>query len=310
MPNHRRLEFGSAHWLDITDASEADLKELCKTYGLTEETARDCLDPSQLPKVQRLERPTFLMLRSFDAMSRDAASTAQGLTRKVAILWGEGFLVTIHRAEMPWLNYVRSQWEKKPARDAGSLTSVVHDLIEDCLYTYEQPIDEAAESVALLEDRIFAEKGTKVTSGSTLSTAYLVKKRAFTFKRLMRLTRDLLPFISKLGEPGSPAVQSLKEEAERLFFYSDDLAESANDLIQLSISMSSNRMNELVRMLTILSIFLLPLNVVTGIYGMNFEFMPELKQPHAYWIVLGVMVLFVLITYVMLRLRGWIRTRG
>ncbi len=305
----RRLDFGSSHWLDITNASESELKELCKTYGLPAEIAADCLDPSQLPKVQRLEGATFLMLRAFDEKCRKNASTSQALTRKVALLWGEGFLLTIHRAEMPWLSQIWAIWEKKGQRDPLQLTTVVHDLIEDAIFSFEKPIDLAAESEAELEDRIFAEKSTRATSGLTLSTAYLVKKRAFTIKRLIRLTRDLLPFVSKLGEPSSPAVQSLKEEADRLFFYSDDLVEGANDLIQLSISMSSNRMNELVRMLTILSIFLLPLNVITGIYGMNFEFMPELKHPHAYWVVLGVMVGFVVITYFVLRWRGWIRAR-
>jgi magnesium transporter len=310
MPQQRRLDFGSAHWLDLTDASESDLKELCKNYGLTEAVAADCLDPSQLPKVQRLEKATFLMLRSFDEKSTGQASTAQAVTRKVALLWGENFLVTIHRAEMPWLNDVWSLWERRAKREPNQLLNLVHDLIEDCIYTYERPIDDATEAVEELEDKIFAERSTRVTSSTTLSTAYLVKKRVFTIKRLIRLTRDLLPFVSKLGDPGSPAVQSLKEEADRLFFYSDDLVESANDLIQLSISMSSNRMNELVRLLTILSIFLLPLNVVTGIYGMNFDHMPELKEPYAYWAVLGVMLSFIVVVYVMLRRRGWIRANS
>lgn len=307
MPSQRRLEFGNAHWLDLTDASEAELKELCRSYGLTEEIAADCLDPSQLPKVQRLADATFLMLRGYDQRSKATASTAQGLTRKVALLWGEGFLVTIHRADLPWLNQVWSQWEKKGKRD--SLIALVHDLVEECLFTYEGPIDAAAEAVAHLEDKIFAEKSTRVTSGQTLGTAYVVKKRAFTMKRILRLTRDLLPFVSKLGEPGSPAVQDLKEEADRLFFYSDDLVESANDLVQLSISMSSNRMNELVRLLTIFSLFLLPLNLVTGIYGMNFDLMPELRHPHGYWVTLFVMAIFVAGMFFFLRKRGWIRTK-
>lgn len=308
MGSQRRLEFANGHWLDIVDASESELKELCKTYSLPEEVAADCLDPNQLPKVQRLDNATFLMLRGFDDKAKGSASTAQGLTRKVALLWGENFLVTIHRAEMPWLSQVWQQQEKRAKREA--LTPLVHDLIEECLFTYEQPIDDGAESVARLEEKIFAEKGTKITSTHTLSTAYLVKKRAFTMKRLIRLTRDLLPFVSKLGEANSPAVQSLKEEADRLYFYADDLAESANDLVQLSISMSSNRMNELVRLLTIVSLFLLPLNLITGIYGMNFEAMPELHHPHGYHGALISMVAIVAGIYFFLRQRGWIRSKS
>jgi magnesium transporter len=104
-------------------------------------------------------------------------------------------------------------------------------------------------------------------------------------------------------------VQNLKEEADRLFFYSDDLVESANDIIQLSISMSSNRMNELVRLLTIVSLFLLPLNLITGVYGMNFDGMPELRHPFGYAAAICLMLVIEVGIYFFLRKRGWIRTK-
>lgn len=304
MLSQRRLDIGSSHWLDLTGASEEELKSICAQYGLTEELALDCLDSSALPKLQRLPVASFLMLRGFDEKASSSASTVQEMTHKLAVLWGENFLVTIHRTSLPWVDEVWAAWKgKSPA----PLARLVHDLVEASLFTYELPIDADAEVMSEIEDRIFAERSTKTTSGATLEKAYLVKKRAFTYKRLLRLTRDTLPTVSKLGEEGNQALQLLKEEADRLFFYADDLAESASDLVQLSISMSSNRMNDLVRLLTIVSIFLLPLNLITGIYGMNFEVMPELKMQYGYPLALGVMLVFVVVMYFVLRWRGWIR---
>ncbi len=302
------MELGSFHWLDLTGAREEDLRGICTQYGLTEELAADCLDSSALPKLQTLRGGHFLMLRGFDESSAATATTVQGMTHKLAILWGENFLVTIHRTPLPWMDRVFAAREGTDGPSA-KLESIVHDLVEECLYTYEQPIDKDAEAVGRVEDKIFAERSTKSTSGTTLGTAYLVKKRAFTFKRLLRLTRDMLPSVSKLGAEGTANLQLLKEEADRLFFYADDLVESANDLVQLSISMSSNRMNELVRLLTIVSLFLLPLNLITGIYGMNFEFMPELRARGAYPAVLLTMLAIVVATYFVLRRRGWIRAQ-
>jgi magnesium transporter len=76
--------------------------------------------------------------------------------------------------------------------------------------------------------------------------------------------------------------------------------------MNLSLSMASNRTNDVMRVLTIFSMFLLPLNVVTGIYGMNFELMPELKNPLGYPMALGLMLLLEIVIFVWFRKRGWL----
>lgn len=307
MALERRLPFGPAHWLNLTGATKEELERLAREYNLSAEMVRDCLDPDHLPKIQRSGSVTFVMLRAFDEQSPLEATSAQAATRKLAIFWGEGFVLTVHRAPMRWLENVYSTWESRATRDGAQLPSLVHDLVEECLYTYEAPIDQAALGIERLEDTIFQSESSSRLSGEILETAYLAKKRATLFKRMLRLTRDLFPSISKLGEPGSPAVESLKEEADRLYFYSDDLVETANDLVQLSISLTSNRTNEIVRILTLVSIFLLPLNVITGIYGMNFRHMPELDWRFGYPLAIGLMLLVEIAVFRLLKKKRWIR---
>jgi magnesium transporter len=310
MAREKRLEFGASVWRDFGDIQRDDLEALGREYGISSDMILDCLDPAHLPKVQKGAGASLLMLRSFDQNAAADETTAQGLSRKVAIFWGEGFLLTVHRAALPWLEEIFTEWQKKASREPGHLAPLLHQIVEEAIFTFEEPIDRAALAIDDLEDKIFQARSTRAAPHEILETAYLVKKRATIFKRLLRLTRDTLPFVSKLGDPSSAQIQDLKEEAERLYFYADDLTESANDLIQLSISLSSNRMNEVVRLLTIFSIFILPLNFVTGIYGMNFEFMPELKAPWGYPAALAFMFLVELGIFWVLKRKGWIRSRG
>lgn len=307
MALERRLNFGASHWRDLAEVSKPELEAIALEYGLSPHMVADCLDPDHLPKIERSPKVTFLMLRAFDEKSGPEANSVQESTRKVAIFWGENFLLTVHRSPLGWMDSIWNDWERRSNREAIQLNSLVHDLVEECLYTYEAPIDKAALAVEKLEDTIFQDGTAPTTSGEILEVAYLAKKRAALFKRMLRLSRDLLPFLSKLGDPSSSAIQSLKEEADRLYFYSDDLVETANDLVQLSISLTSNRTNQVVRMLTLVSIFLMPLNVVTGIYGMNFEFIPELKWNLGYPGVLLLMVLIELVIFWILKRKRWIR---
>ncbi len=305
MGSDRRLDFGNSHWRDLHNTSREDLERLAAEYDLPRHMILDCLEPGHLPKFQRGPKVSFLMLRSFDESSPLSATTAQEITRKIAIFWGENFLLSVHRSSYHWLDLIFETWQKK--RETGQLAPLLRDIVEECLYTYEDPIDKATVAVEELEDTVFHQATTRPSSRSVLESTYLAKKRATVFKRLLRLTRDILPLISKLEETGSAAIQNLKEEADRLYFYADDLVEGANDLIQLSISLSANRLNEVVRLLTLVSIFLLPLNLIAGIYGMNFHFMPELDKKWGYPAVLVFMVVVEVVIFLVLKNRGWIR---
>jgi len=304
----RRLDFGTAHWRDFADVSKDHLERIAQDYGLPRDMLTDCLDPTHLPKISRSPKVTFLMLRAYDEKSAEDATTVQELTRKVALFMGENFLLTFHRVPLRWLDGVWEDWEHNTKRATTTLSPMIEDIVEECLYTFEDPIDRAGLAIDKLEDNIFHNGQAPIASREIVEEAYLAKKRATLFKRLLRLTRDIVPSISKIGDPTSAAIQNLKEEADRLYFYSDDLVETANDLVQLSISLASNRTNEVVRVLTLVSIFLLPLNLMTGIYGMNFEHMPELHWKYGYLVVLGVMFLVEVLVFYVLKKKGWIRT--
>lgn len=153
--------------------------------------------------------------------------------------------------------------------------------------------------------------------GSTpfdIEKAYYLKRQAAVFKRIIRASTDQLPRLMTHLQVGAPQFQDLREQADSLFFYSDELTESVNTLLNLHISFSAQKTNEqsahtneVVRVLTVFSVFMLPLNVIAGIYGMNFEFMPGLHTPVGYPAALASMVIIEVAIYFWFKRKGWLR---
>ena len=92
-----------------------------------------------------------------------------------------------------------------------------------------------------------------------------------------------------------------------MHFFAEELLEDVNNLLSIQLALASHRTNEVVRILTVFSVFFLPLTFVVGIYGMNFQFMPELRERWGYPAVMGAMGFVTLVILLWFRKRGWLR---
>lgn len=289
-------------WLDVVQPEAVELEAVARQYGLHPTSVQDCLDPEHLPKFERIENLNFVILRAYDDACPIEADTVQELTRKIAIFYSPKFIITVHRKDQPFLRQIRERWAGRDA-EAKSV-NVLADLLRGVFNTYEKPIDLALNQLELLEMGVFgAQQGARPFE---IQQGYYLKRRASVFKRMLRVSIDFLPKMSSEGY--GPIFQDVRETADSLYFFADELTESTNSLLNLHLSLASHRTNEVVRILTIFSVFLLPLNVLTGIYGMNFEHMPELKWQHGYPLAIGAMILVVVATYGWFRTKGWLKS--
>lgn len=292
------------HWLDLVDPSMKEMKAIAQQYGLHPTSVEDCLDPTHLPKHERIGGITFLIIRAYDESSDNDADTVQELTRKIAIFVGQDFILTVHRKDQPFISAFRAKWGNPESACTRTKPGFLYDLLETTVYTYEKPIDDAINGFESLEERIFQPNPPQ----GVIEEGYYLKRKASVFKRMLRMTTDLFPKISAFQEANAPLFQNLKEGSDSLFFYADELLENLNNLLTLHVSLASQRTNEVVRVLTIFSVFFMPLNLIAGIYGMNFEHMPELTHPFGY---LGVLIGMTLVTttiYVWFKKKGWLKS--
>jgi magnesium transporter len=298
-------------WIDIFNPKRADVEELARQHSLHSTSVQDALDPEHLPKFEKFSSYNFLILRGFDEKSPIECDEVEELSRKVAIFYNDQFLITIHRKDQPHLAQLREKWKIEfETRDLIPPSSLLAELIKRIVLTYEMPIDEGLNRLEHYEMGIFNAPGAKPF---TLENGYYLKRKAFVFKRILRLSSDALIKISGTHEmSGTPYFQDVKETLDNLLFYADDLVENASALLNLHISIqqqktneASHRTNEVMRILTIFSVFFMPLNFLASIYGMNFEYMPELRLHHGYPLVLVVMFSTAVAIFFWFRRKGW-----
>ena len=298
-------------WIDVVHPTAEELTEIAERYGLHSVAVNDCLDPEHLPKFEAFETHTFIILRACDESAELSGATVQDLTRKIAIFFSPQFLITIHRKDQPWLSAIHErpaiERGKHPNRN-GLLPLLLSQICNAALDTYLAPMERCESRLDAFETRLFT--GSVVSSTafrSELHEIHILKHQVTVYKRLLWRTSDVVQRIVPGAGKSATLFRDVQENAESYHFYADELLDDANTLLNVQLALASHRTGEVMRVLTVFSVFFLPLTFIVGVYGMNFHYMPELRAPWGYPSVLGAMLLVTLLIYRWFRSRGWLR---
>lgn len=286
-------------WLDLEAPAPAELEALAAEWNLHATSVRDCMQPDHLSKFEQIGDTTFLLIRALDGDA--VGDTLRAITHKVACFLHPKGLLTVHRTPQPFLaplqEAVAAGAGPKTPRDA--LTAVVQGV----LHSFEDPLLRAE---AILDQR---EKACfdRHRQGTPIKGLHTTKRRIRVMKRSLARTHGAILDMKPVFEGDRPHWQDLKEQVERLQSQADELLDAAAALVNLELNLEAQRTNDVMRVLTVFSAFLLPLTFIAGVYGMNFERMPELKNPYGYPAALALMALTALIVFLWFRKRGWLR---
>ncbi len=135
---------------------------------------------------------------------------------------------------------------------------------------------------------------------------YILKRRSLVFKRILFLTHEVIAKYAKLTSRRDPFTQDLMDSISFFSFLAEELHENVTSLLNLHLSLSSHHTNEVMRFLTIFSVFFMPLTFIVGVYGMNFEYMPELKLHYGYLVTWLIMLLTVFGIYLWFKHKKWL----
>jgi magnesium transporter len=274
-----------------------EIKALADEFGIHSEAVEDCLDPEHLPKFEKLGPVTFLIARAWDEAADASGDSCQALTRKVALFIGPDFLLTIHRKPQPYLTQLLAATRGEPTVPVSEL---VFRLLDGVVLTYDVPLQRLDDSLGKWHDALFA-RGP----APELEALALYKRQANLYKRMLWTTLQVFQRFTPAGERVIPVCQSLIEDTQSLHFWSDELLEEANNLLQLPFSLAAHRTNDVIKVLTIFSAFFMPLTFLVGVYGMNFHYMPEIGWKFGYVWSWGVMALLTLAIWLWFRRKGW-----
>jgi magnesium transporter len=299
MPLKESMVCTDVQWIDITQPTPSEMDELAKKYGLNSYIVRDCMDPDHLPKYDLVNDVNFFILRFFSHSFDKKIATVQDFTNKIAIFYNDDFLLTIHKEEVRFIESIREKYVQ-----TGKCTTpseVVIKIMWHSLESFVDPAQRLTERVDFYENHILL-KGIK---HEQIEALYYIKQEVSMCNRILLLMLEPINHIPQ-DKQYRADLQDLRDQhlkAQTLFNYA---LEDVNNLMNLYMSFTSQRTNEVMKVLTIITVFFIPLTFISSIYGMNFRYMPELESRWGYPVVILVMLLITAAIYYWFRKKRWL----
>jgi magnesium transporter len=273
-------------WVDFDQEEKQREREIMEQqFRINSLAVDDAQRDRHPPKLEWFDNCFFLLLKGFTA---DTDSIEFSIVH-ISLFVGRSFLVTRHSMTSLSINQVlerigRNEIDvgKGPGHLCYKIVRTIIDRYTPIILTLESRLDTMEEQ--MLEDPSDDLLAELVTYNSQLKKL----RRIFSYQQtvLAQLPHSDSKF---LHDEGRHEFQDSFEQMERLASLSAMLQELTRDLIDGYISISSHRLNNIMKLLTIASVIFLPMTFIAGIYGMNFENMPELSSTYGYFFVIGVL---------------------
>ncbi len=274
-------------WIDM-EAVDHDTSRslLTKYFDINKLVIDDAQRDRHPPKFEAFGNYFFLLVKAFAA---ETTSIDFNILH-ISFFVGDNFLLTIHKSESPSINKIWGKLESKtinsdlvPQRLCYKVIRTIIDRYVPIVLGLEKRLDE-------LEDEMLNDPSDDLLSELIQYNSKLKKlRRIFGYQE--KIFAELLgDTLILTDETRRHEFIDIHEQMERLASLSDLFQDLARDLIDGYISVTSHHLNKIMKVLTIATVIFLPLTFLAGIYGMNFEYMPELKVHNAYYLVVGTMV--------------------
>lgn len=286
-------------WVDVTAPSSTELTELSKTYDLNHFALSACLQPDHLPKHEDIEGTHFIITRVLMPIRSGKSVSIQSISTKIAFFYRPGLLITIHRISHDFIQDVRMRFFDKG--QFKLVESIVAKLLWHILHSYELPAVGLSTELDEFENMVFSQNLTP----QMLLELYQIKRKALMSKKLLLFSQEAISSV-KLPVAKADDLQDSRDLHLKLLNIYDQIHEDVSNLVNFYLSISAQKTNDVIKVLTIFSVFFMPLTFVAGIYGMNFDYMPELKMRYGYPLLLGIMVLLSCGIYLWFRKKRWL----
>ena len=287
------------NWISITDPSAVEMEELSSEYSLNQHIVRDCLEPEHLPKYEFVDDVHFFIIRFYARDPAKRNATIQDITNKIAIFYTDRFLITIHKSDIGFVKVIREKYVV-----TGRCSKPIHvvtRIIWNALETYEDPANRLAEQVDFYENQIVRRE----THQNQLEALFLIKREASLSNKVLLLLREPINHVHPYDDNTS-AVQDLRDQHLKMLTLYNQVLEDVNNLMNMYMSFTAQKTNDVVKVLTIFSVFFMPLTFIVGIYGMNFKHMPELQSKWGYPVVILAMILVTSVIYFWFKRKKWL----
>lgn len=299
-------------WVDLLaetpEQIEAAKQLMLDVFRFHPLTVEDCLETRNQPKIEAFPDYFYFIVHG---VRPEETSSANFVTKELDGYLGDNFVLTFHTERFRSIKNVKQQLRKSPFVCRRGAAYLLHQILDQLVDLYMPMVDDFDRSINDLEERVF---DLRKSDNSILQDIMDLRRSVARLRRISARQLDALYRISR-GEFAQippnilPFFRDVHDHLQRI----SDLAENYRDLVSglfdIHFSVVATKTNDVMKTLAVVSAIILPLSLIAGIYGMNFENMPELKTRNGYFLVLAIMagVTAVLLWYFWQR--GWIFQR-
>jgi magnesium transporter len=288
-------------WADIEGGDAEHDESVLAGFGIHPLAIQDALRQRHPPKIERFDSYWFILMRGLDADSEGIDFGAIQLS----IFVGDRFLLSRHSQRSISANWLFDQLERDPAWMSEGSGSLAIRLSNRLARRYVELLLELEPRLDEIEEEMFEHPDDELLSELTQCRSQLRKLNRIAnyhqqIASTLRGTSDSL-FDTSL----SHRIVDLYEQIERTQSLSNLFYQIATDLTDGYLGISSHRLNRVMQILTIITVIFVPLTFLAGIYGMNFQNMPELSTRTGYFVVIGIMFVIAAMQVIYFRRKRW-----
>ncbi|KEY19478.1 CorA family divalent cation transporter [Kaistella antarctica] len=287
-------------WIDVESPTEEDLDFLHNRYNINFLLLEDTIDANHLPKFEQDGDVNFFLMRENTQLERSNLNTISDISTKLGVFLMDNVIITIHRLKN------RSIYEFKKEVELPINTEITRDNIAlNLALKVMKSYDDESKNLLEIMDQIESEIFLKTTNHSNhIRRLYRLKRKSGLNTRILNISTVWVDKF-KLLQLDDTAVTDLKDKHKDVIADFEHLNTQVASLISMFLAMSDQKANQVMKVLAIYSMYFFPITFIAGIYGMNFDFMPELSLKYGYYITLGLMAVITSITFLYVRKKGW-----
>ncbi|GGQ48180.1 magnesium and cobalt transport protein CorA [Streptomyces flaveolus] len=300
---------GGFLWLGLHEPTAREFAGIAELFHLHPLAVEDAIEAHQRPKVERYGDTLFAVFKTVCYVEHEELTATSEVvnTGEIMVFVGEDFVITVRHGRHGSLGPLREELETDPGQLAKGPSAVLHAIADHVVDDFLTVIESVQADIDQVETDVFAENGARVDPGRI----YQLKRELLELKRaVVPLGRPLEELATRPARVIDPEIQAyFRDVSDHLLRATEQIAafdELLNSILQAHLAQVTVAQNEDMRKITAWAAIVAVPTMVCGVYGMNFDHMPELGWRYGYGLVLGVISAACLVLYRGFRRNGWL----
>ena len=296
------LEPGSFDWIGLCEPDEEEMARLAAQFDLHPLAVEDALNPRQLPKAEAYGKQLFVVARTAELSEGEVIDYGQ-----TAIFLGADFIVTVRFGSTRAHNALRQGLEAKPDRLAEGPDYVLHAILDFIVDGFLPIMDQLDDAAIVMEEEAIDEFPEQLT----IRRIFKLRRQLRRFERVIGPMEEVCDRLAVHELPAiDPAARvffrDVLDHVRRAMARMRGLKEALEAIVETASLLEQHRQGEMTRQLASCAAILAVPTAIAGVYGMNFQNMPELHWKYGYFVVLSVIVSLCVGLFVRFKKIGWL----